>query len=75
MVNPTGPSTTSKPAMGAELALPPAANASVSMHPPEHLPAWPDEDRRSRVVFIGCGFSGEELKRSLEAFNRAAGGR
>ena len=42
------------------------------VHPPEHLPAWPDEDRRSRIVFIGRGFAREELERSLAAFNRAA---
>ena len=44
------------------------------IHPPEHLDAWPDEDRRSRIVFIGRGFTGEELERSLAAFNRAARG-
>ena len=43
------------------------------VHPPEHLPEWPDDDRRSRVVFIGRGFTREELQRSLAAFNRAAG--
>lgn len=42
------------------------------VHPPEHLPAWPDTDRTSRLVFIGRGFTGEELERSLAAFNRAA---
>ena len=42
------------------------------VHPPEHLPAWPDDDQRSRVVFIGRGFSRDELERSLTAFNRAA---
>lgn len=42
------------------------------VHPPEHLPAWPDGDRRSRVVFIGRGFTREELQRSLAAFNGAA---
>jgi G3E family GTPase len=44
------------------------------VHPPEHLPSWPDDDRRSRIVFIGRGFSREELERSLAAFNRAASG-
>jgi G3E family GTPase len=44
------------------------------VHPPEHLPAWPDEDRRSRIVFIGRGFTRGELERSLSAFNRAAAG-
>jgi G3E family GTPase len=42
------------------------------VHPPEHLPAWPDDDRRSRIVFIGSGFTGAELERSLVAFGKAA---
>jgi G3E family GTPase len=42
------------------------------VHPPEHLPEWPDEDRRSRVVFIGRGIEQEALERSLAAFNRNA---
>jgi G3E family GTPase len=42
------------------------------VHPPEHLPSWPDDDRRSRIVFIGRGFTRDELERSLSAFNRAA---
>jgi G3E family GTPase len=42
------------------------------VHPPEHLDEWPDEDRRSRIVFIGRGFTREELERSLAAFNAAA---
>jgi hypothetical protein len=37
-----------------------------------HLPAWPDADRRSRLVFIGRGFTREELELSLAAFLRAA---
>jgi len=41
------------------------------VHPPEHLPEWPDEDRRSRLVFIGRGIEQEALERSLAAFNRA----
>jgi G3E family GTPase len=40
-----------------------------AVHPPEHLDAWPDEDRRSRLVFIGRGLAGEELERSLAVFN------
>ena len=40
-----------------------------AVHPPEHLDAWPDEDRRSRIVFIGRGFDGGELERSLAVFN------
>src|SRR4051812_9062583 len=42
------------------------------VHPPVPLDAWPDDDRRSRIVFIGRGFEGEELERSLLAFNRLA---
>jgi G3E family GTPase len=38
------------------------------MHPPEHLGQWPDEDRRSRLVFITRGIRSEELLSSLEAF-------
>ena len=40
-----------------------------AVHPPEHLDAWGDDDRRSRIVFIGRGFQGWELERSLAAFN------
>jgi G3E family GTPase len=43
-----------------------------AVHPPEHMDAWPDEDRRSRIVFIGRGFDGGELERSLAVFNAAA---
>jgi G3E family GTPase len=42
------------------------------VHPPEHLPAWPDDDRRSRIVFIGRGIEREALERSLAAFNGAS---
>jgi len=42
------------------------------VHPPEHLPAWPDDDRRSRLVFIGRGLDREDVERSLLAFNSAA---
>ena len=45
------------------------------MHPPEHLEAWPDDDRRSRLVFIARGISSEELIGSLEAFRRIIGAR
>ena len=45
-----------------------------AVHPPEHLDAWPDEDRRSRIVFIGRGFDGGELERSLAVFNRLSEG-
>jgi G3E family GTPase len=42
------------------------------VHDPVHLPAWPDDDHRSRLVFIGRGFTGAELEASLAAFCRAA---
>jgi G3E family GTPase len=43
--------------------------------PPEHLEAWPDDDRSSRIVFIGRGIEQTEVEASLLAFNRAAVGR
>ncbi len=44
------------------------------VHPPVHLDAWPDEDHRSRLVFIGRGLERQALERSLGAFNNAATG-
>ena len=41
------------------------------VHPPVHLDAWPDGDRRSRLVFIGSRLDRDELIRSLAAFDRA----
>ena len=38
------------------------------VHPPEHLDTWPDEDHRSRIVFIARGIECEAVERSLEAF-------
>jgi G3E family GTPase len=43
------------------------------MHPPQHLDAWPDEDRRSRVVFIARGISAGDVLASLEAFRPMIG--
>ena len=40
------------------------------IHPPVHLPRWPDADRRSRLVFITRGLSRATIERSLGAFNR-----
>lgn len=44
------------------------------VHPPAHLEAWPDEDRRSRIVFILRGLDPALLKRSLSAFGSATQG-
>ncbi len=38
------------------------------VHPPDHLPQWPDDDRSSRIVFIVRGLSREVIERSLAAF-------
>jgi G3E family GTPase len=44
------------------------------VHPPRHLDAWPDDDRRSRLVFIARGLGKREVKQSLEAFAGLAAG-
>jgi len=38
------------------------------VHPPVHMAAWPDEDRRSRLVIIVDGLDRAVLVRSLGAF-------
>jgi G3E family GTPase len=38
------------------------------VHPPRHLGAWPDVDRRSRIVFITRGIERETVEASLRAF-------
>ena len=43
-----------------------------AVHPPVHLETWPDEDRRSRLVFIGVGLGCALLERSLAAFDAVA---
>ena len=43
------------------------------IHPPNHLERWPDEDHRSRVVFITRGIRSEEMVTSLEAFRQLIG--
>jgi G3E family GTPase len=40
------------------------------VHPPVHLVAWPDADRRSRLVFIARRLARDAVERSLGAFNR-----
>jgi len=42
------------------------------VHPPENLDAWPDDDHRTRIVFIGRGLDPAVVERSLLAFNSAA---
>lgn len=39
------------------------------VHPPVHLGDWPDDDRRSRLVFIMEGIEPDLLRRSFDAFN------
>ena len=41
------------------------------VHPPVHLDAWPDDDRRSRLVLIGRQLDAERLGRSLGLFTTA----
>ena len=43
------------------------------IHPPMHLDAWPDEDRRSRVIFIVRGLERARIEESLAIFNRLGG--
>ena len=42
------------------------------IHPPVHLEAWPDADRRSRIVFIVRGLEQSLIERSLAAFHADA---
>jgi G3E family GTPase len=42
------------------------------VHPPAHLDHWPDDDRRSRIVFIVQDLEPALIERSLAAFNRLA---
>ncbi|MGE5097402.1 MAG: CobW family GTP-binding protein [Betaproteobacteria bacterium] len=39
-----------------------------TLYPFARLPAWPDEDRRTRVVFIGSGLDEREVAAVLESF-------
>jgi G3E family GTPase len=39
------------------------------VHPPRHLGAWPDADRRSRLVFIARGLDPAVIERSFRAFS------
>lgn len=40
------------------------------VHPPVHMSGWPDDDRRSRLVFIVDGLDPDLLRRSFHAFIR-----
>jgi G3E family GTPase len=42
------------------------------VHAPRHMEAWPDADRRSRLVFITRGLDAAVIRRSLAAFMTAA---
>jgi G3E family GTPase len=39
-----------------------------TFHPPTRLPAWPDDDRRTRIVLVTRRIPAIALQRSLEAF-------
>jgi G3E family GTPase len=41
------------------------------VHTPRHLKAWPDADRRSRLVFIAHGLDPAMIRRSFRAFGVA----
>lgn len=46
------------------------------IHPPEHLPDWPEScERRSHVVFIMKSVEADDLLQSLHAFQRVLGAR
>jgi G3E family GTPase len=42
------------------------------VHPPVHLESWPDDDRRSKLVFIVRGLEQAAIENSLAAFNGLA---
>ena len=43
------------------------------IHSPVHLEKWPDDDRRSRIVFIVRDIAREDIDRSFAAFQKALG--
>ena len=54
----------------ADAATPVAVHAVQHLvHTPRHLDAWPDEDRRSRLVFIARGLDPAVIERSFRAFS------
>jgi len=42
------------------------------VHPPVHLPEWPDGNQCSRIIFIVQGMSAATIRNSLDAFNALA---
>jgi len=42
------------------------------VHPPSHLDAWPDDDRRSRLIFIVRHLDEAAIRASLDVFNELA---
>lgn len=47
--------------------------AQHTVHPPEHLPAWPQGSSEAYLVFITRGIDPARIANSLEAFQRAGG--
>lgn len=43
------------------------------IHPPEHLQEWPDENCKSRIIFIMKSIRSDEIMVSLRAFKRVLG--
>jgi G3E family GTPase len=43
------------------------------IHPPVHLADWPDDDHSSRLVLIVRAIAGDDVERSLTAFQALAG--
>jgi G3E family GTPase len=43
------------------------------MHTPEHLPQWPDADRRSHLILILQGLEPQQIVQSLQAFQHLLG--
>ncbi len=43
------------------------------IHAPEHLPQWPDDDRRSHLIFILQGIAPQQIVQSLQAFQHLLG--
>jgi G3E family GTPase len=54
----------------ADAATPVAVHAVQHLvHTPRHLEAWPDADRRSRLVFIARGLDPAVIERSFRVFS------